>query len=271
MAVLVAVQITSANAAVSPATPVVANCSASAITNNTCPYLESSFTHGGTYNVIPNLAGQDCYESGRTSSTTSDRWDVVGYCTVTLPGTENYVYATDFCANAGKNMLAYERSGDTVTWHCACAADRSFVEWRTYSTSVMRRYTQTAGTNCTITGTAINEYKCAPGYYGPGNSTTGCKVCPANATCRGTPSANNSTYFTCNSGYYHNDANNGCVACPDSKVGKLGWDANGNGIKAYYSNMDIETCAIENGTRLYDNTGTFILENEDNDDCFYTK
>ena len=271
MAVLMVSQITSAHADVI----VTQECTSKQISNNTCDYYDDSVRDGESgRQILSNLTGQECFNSGKSSSSTSDRWDVAGWCVYNGTGYDSTVYATEFCASIGYNILVYDRdtSANTISWGCACARDKNFVEWRTYSTGVMRKYTPSFGANCTITGAVTNEYKCAPGYYGPGNSITGCKVCPANATCSGTSDKNNATRFTCNMGYYNNAANNGCIACPDSKEGGLGWDANGNGIKAYYSGTSIGDCAIQDGTRLYDNTGTFVLDSEDdNEDCFYIK
>lgn len=263
---LVALQITPANAAVLSATATQV-CTDREIRTKTCAYLDTSVSRGEiNVTVVSNLVGQECFDSGISGPGTSDRWDVAGWCVYNGSGHDHLVYATQYCANAGYNILVYDRdsSANTVSWSCACEYDKSFVEWRTYSTSVLRRYAPTAGTNCAITAAATNEYKCAPGYYGPNNSTTGCKACPANATCPG------GTNFSCNSGYYKNDAGTGCNKCPDSKVGNLGWDANGNGIPAVEGVDSITLCAIPEGTVVYDTTGKFVIT-DNADGCEYSK
>ena len=272
MAVLMASQITSAHAGAA----LTSVCTSNQISNGTCRYYDiSSSAWSRALSITTGYSGQDCFNLGKTSSTTSDRWDVAGWCVANDTGHDGYVYADKYCSDNGYNVFVYDysSSANTVKWACACARDTSFVEWRTYSTSVLRKYSPTLGANCAITATATSEYKCAPGYYGPGNSASGCKVCPSNATCDGrTISSGNTTTFVCNYGYYKNSTNTGCIKCPDSKEGGLGWDANGNGVAAGNGIDDIELCEIMDGTVLYDNTGKFIMDNGDNSDgCTYTK
>ena len=274
MAVFTVMQITSANAMI-----YVEKCNSTSPEN--CRYYPdslrgySSDTSGPVTSVNTNGVGRGtsadaCHEQ---QSTNYCWMDDRGICANNGTGHDGQKLCIDVCEAMGYDAYVTGYSGGTYTWGCACAYDANFAEWKSYSTGVMRKYTISLGNNCAKNAVATNEYKCAPGYYGPGNSTTGCKVCPANATCNGNPDKNNATHFICsNDGYYNNAANNGCIACPDSKEGGLGWDANGNGIKAYYSGFSIEECAIHDGTKLYDSTGTFVLDSgDDNEDCFYIK
>lgn len=247
-------------------------------TDEQCGYFQKGMVFGTTdsSNVAPITDLNDSGVSRNTSASACHDAQAINYCWIKDRGVcakndtgyDGNVYCEDVCTAMGYNVYVTKAVGTKFYWNCACAYDENFAEWRKYSTGVLRKYTQVFGKNCQITGTALNEYKCAPGYYGPNNSTTGCKICPANATCPG------GTGFICNDGYYINSAGNGCIKCPDSKTGGLGWDANGNGVAASGGGGMIEYCAFYDGTVLYDTTGKFTIDGESvgtSDGCEYTK
>jgi len=186
--------------------------------------------------------------------------DDKGFCA--RPEDNSYSAPTcrEICKNHG--YTAFIRSETSNEWGCACDGAATIYEWRSYSTGVLRQYNLTMNHNCTRDAVATNNYRCASGYYG--TAPSGCKICPANATCSG-----GSTFY-CNSGYYKNSNKTGCNKCPDSKEGGLGWDSAGNGIPAINGDETIEWCAIAPGTTLHDSTGTFIIDEEETvDGCEY--
>ncbi len=102
-------------------------------------------------------------------------------------------------------------------------------------------------------GTIKYEYKCATGYYGdPTSSTSGCTVCPANATCN-----EGSRLFACNIGYYQNGTS--CSPCPSS--GGIAGKTKSIGATS------ITECYIPANTSITDSDGQYIYIS----DCYYTK
>lgn len=220
---------------------------------------------GATY---AGVSGQDCFDSGTGGGYTSNRCDLTDVCVYNNSDHDMAVYCSDVCEEIGYNTIVYYQTGSYLYWTCACTPTPtgSFTEWQTYKTGVLRRYELTAKLSsgkCVTNVVALNEYKCAPGYYGPNNSTTGCKTCPANARCSG------GTGFSCNEGYYINSTGTACPKCPDSKEGGLGWDENGNGIPAVGGVDELEWCNIPRGTVLYDATGTLQITMGAYDGCEY--
>lgn len=242
----------------------VAQCAQRVIASGACAYLPDTLAQssapsswsGGT-RMYGYGSAQECFNSGSSETNVSDYCYVGSTCVGNnQTGHDSNPQCSSNCADMGYNVLVFAEdiNANTLHWTCACARDTSFVEWRTYKTGVLRRYEQSAGSNCVIQSIPLNEYKCAAGYYGPNNNPNGCKACPANASCYG------GTAFGCNNGYYKNSTLTGCERCPDSKEAGLGWGLNGNGIAASGGGDYLAWCAIESGTRLYDATGTFIMD-----------
>jgi len=177
-------------------------------------------------------------------------------CVYNGSGYDAYAECADVCGDLGYDAFVSKYDSGTYSYGCACRYPNGFVEWRDYTTGVMRRYTRQRSNPMTgCTDVALDEYKCASGYYG--TAPGGCKACPANATCGG------STYFSCKDGYYENDTKTGCIKCPNSKEGGLGWDSAGNAIDAINGDTYKEWCAIGEGTTLHDTSGTFVIEGGD--------
>ncbi|MDE6477919.1 MAG: hypothetical protein K2L94_01565 [Alphaproteobacteria bacterium] len=223
-------------------------------------YVASTYSYGGTKEPTTTLCDTNTY---------GYCWLWGDLCVSNGFGNDTPGYCTQRCAEQGYDILVYDMNNN-YEWGCACVRDTSFQEWQKYSTRRMQKYTptyrndMTAG-KCTVTATPTGEYRCAAGYYGTATSEATCYTCPTNATCSG------GTTFMCNNGYYKNAAKTGCTKCPDSKTAGLGWDANGNGVAAVGGGDDIGWCAIASGTVLHDNTGTFIVDpdNELSDGCEY--
>lgn len=193
------------------------------------------------------------YSEGSTCLDNNSDYDEPGTCENVCNRTGYDVYVMDL---------------NTYEWGCACVKDTSFVEWQKYSTRRERQYTAqyvpgTAGNGCITKSIATSNYRCGTGYYGTASSESACLPCPSNATC-------NHTSFYCNNGYYKNDSKTGCIKCPDSKEGGLGWDSNGNGIPADNGD-ELELCAISSGTVLHDTVGIFRIDYDAADGCEYSK
>ena len=110
-----------------------------------------------------------------------------------------------------------------------------------------------------------DNYKCGKGYYGTATSeTSGCTKCPANATCT------NGIIFNCNSGWYENDAGNGCSPCPDPETGpndEKNWTVASSSsvgspgvMMGQTGATDIGQCYLTNTSVVTDNTGTYEIE-----------
>jgi len=245
----------------------------SRISDATCGYFKAT--------LVNSFGGSDTFSSlypyytseetccGKTSGNTCDNqgcW-VSGFGICIANGTSHDTYSScdDVCGDMGYDAMVTKNNFDgTYYVGCACAYA---TEWRTYKTGVLRRYTrENQGDILGCVDVALDEYKCAAGYYGPNNNANGCQACPANATCSG------GTTFFCKDGYYKNSEANACLRCPDSKEGGLGWDKNGNGVPAI-NGEQLTWCSIESGTVLYDVSGMFIVDpNYDySEGCEYIK
>lgn len=134
------------------------------------------------------------------------------------------------------------------TCQCVCSNCTASGSWSAYGTG----YQKYTGQGCDCSGSTatcktITDYRCASGYYGTATSgSTGCTVCPSNATCSG---GNNST-FKCNKGYYKNGS--GCTQCASPATTKAA------------GSYDISECYIPEGT-YSDTTGKYAM----NCDCPY--
>lgn len=95
----------------------------------------------------------------------------------------------------------------------------------------------------------IQDYTCETGYYGsPTSSSTGCTICPSNATCDGGPT------FSCNKGYYKNG--NSCTRCPSTTYSTT----------ASSGATSITSCYIPSNVSITSSVGTYEFINN----CYYT-
>ncbi|MDE6250779.1 MAG: hypothetical protein K2M34_04065 [Alphaproteobacteria bacterium] len=166
---------------------------------------------------------------------------------------------TKNCKDYGYEVAVLGGSLGAYNMGCAC---KSFTQWQTYKTGVLREYVRDATSSAPCTVKATNNFKCATDYYGtPDSNGNGCIPCDgAGMYCNG------DKVFGCVDGWYKNAAKNGCVECPNSKAGNLGYDSNGNGIKSSGGGDAITDCYFSNDTVLYDDTGTFTIVDND---CYY--
>jgi len=111
--------------------------------------------------------------------------------------------------------------------------------------------------DCTPTGTscsACTTYRCASGYYGTATSgTSGCTICPSNATCAG----GNGSIFVCAKGYYKDGGL--CSRCPTS--------GGVYGTTAAAGATAVTECYLPANTPITDATGTYIFTGN----CYYTE
>lgn len=205
-----------------------------------------------TGNQVSNITNETtCISSNNCWSTS------LQVCLTNTSGYDMYGECGNNCINMGYDYIVSDNTSTPRTVGCACQTD----VWETYNSSALRKYTYTHGSGTNgCTKTATSEYKCLTTHYG--TAPNSCKACPANATCNG------GTMFQCIDGYYKNDAKTGCIKCPDSKTGGLGWNTSGNGVAGEYGDTDITGCYIAEGTKLQDATGSFTLVGGD---CDYTK
>ncbi|MBN1325104.1 MAG: hypothetical protein JW974_02710 [Alphaproteobacteria bacterium] len=127
--------------------------------------------------------------------------------------------------------------------NCTGCTNCTDIGWTAYNAGYERYTDKTCVCNtCNIT----YSYRCSAGYYGTSNSigTSGCIVCPANATC---PGGNASTFF-CISGYYKNGTV--CTICP-------------SGGSSLPGSTSITSCNISSGD---DESGIF----EYDPNCYYS-
>ena len=95
-------------------------------------------------------------------------------------------------------------------------------------------------------------YACASHCYGTAKSaSSGCAICPANATCNGGKT------FSCNKGYYKDGTS--CKQCPSS--GGIAGTTKNSGATS------ITECYLPSGTSFSDSYGSGTYTS----DCYYTK
>ncbi|MBQ8293809.1 MAG: hypothetical protein IJX89_00265 [Alphaproteobacteria bacterium] len=165
--------------------------------------------------------------------------------------------------DAGQEMICEPRDGcEWEVCYCSaelvlpglctttnCTSDTSYTDYSTGYT--VKRTRECLDDICTVTA---SEYACASGYYGTATSdSTGCTICPDNATCLG----GNGSTFRCAQGYYKNGAS--CPRCPISN--------NTYGTTLLLNATSITDCYLPSGTEFSDTTGTGTYT----DKCYYTE
>ncbi len=222
-----------------------------------CGYYKSTYMEKFVSHILPGSDEDSCCVRSGGVCTYGCFIPSYQICVANDTGHDEYSQCADVCGAMGYD--AFVSGYQDGTYGCACQYDD---EWRDYKTGVLRRYTREYQNGRGCVDVALDEYKCASGYYG--TAPNGCKVCPANARCTG------GLTFYCDWGYYLNAAKTGCNRCPDSKEGGLGWDANGNGVAADNGVESIDLCEISVDTVLYDNTGTFeVTDDGVGNGCLY--
>ena len=97
-----------------------------------------------------------------------------------------------------------------------------------------------------------STYVCDVGYYGTGtSSTTGCTLCPKNATCAG----GNCSIFVCKAGYFK--SGNGCSKCSTSTENDYA-----NSVEGATS---ITQCFLPSWVTMTNEKGTFYYSSQ----CYY--
>ncbi len=119
-------------------------------------------------------------------------------------------------------------------------------------TSYNRVGTQTCSSSKTW-GSCTSFTRCSSGYYYTStsslSSTSGCKSCPANATCSGS-----GTYsISCSAGYYRASSTaTSCTICPDSDDTGVATSAAGS--------VGVTNCYLPDGTTGSDETGSYVID-----------